>query len=182
MRPLWRTLRFFITISLILIAHIFVINFLPFPFNHINITFSLLLLFLTIGLDKKIIWLALIVSYFSELFSGAPFGIGIAATIISLLMINWFQLNILTNRSQYMVFLSLLLGVALYRVLFVVFLTVNSYFFHQKTLPYKEIIADAGWEILLSPVIIFLLYFLSSKFLKRLNPTRVKSGVIYKVF
>jgi hypothetical protein len=170
MRQLWRTLRFFITISLIVIAHIFVINFLPFPFNHINITFSLLLLLLTLNSNKKIIWLGLVVSYFLELFSGAPFGIGMAATIISLLIINWFQLNILTNRSGYMVFLSLLLGITLYRILFVMFLAVNKYFFHQKALAYKEIIVDAGWEIFLSSVILFLLYLIGSKFLKRFNP------------
>ncbi len=179
MRLLWRTLLLLFTILAILIAHIFVVNFLPFPFNHINITFSLLLLFLTVNSDKNIIWLGLIVSYFSELFSGASFGIGIAATIISLLVINWFQLNILTNRSGYMVFLSLLLGVTLYRILFVILLTINNYFSHKATLSYAEIVADAGWEILLSSVVLFLLYFIGSKFLKRLNPARAKSGVIY---
>ena len=172
MRLLWRTLRFFITIPLIVIAHIFVINFLPFPFNHINTALSLLLLFLTVSSDKKIIWLGLIVSYLLELFSGAPFGIGMAATIISLLAVNWFQLNILTNRSGYIVFLSILLGITLYRILFVIFLAIGDYFSHQKALPYKEIIADAGWEILLSSVVLFLLYIIGSKFLKRFNPAR----------
>lgn len=175
MRLLWRTLLLLLAILLILITNIFVVNFLPFPFNHINITFSLLLLFLTVGSDKKIIWLGLIVSYFSELFSGSPFGIGMAATIISLLVINWFQLNILTNRSGYMIFLSLLLGLALYRTLFVMFLTANNYFSHQQTLFYKEIITDAGWEVLLSSVVLFLLYIMGSKFLKHLNPARAKS-------
>ncbi len=172
MQLLWRALRLFLTILLILVAHIFVINFLPFPFNYINITFSLLLLFLTNSSNKKIIWLGLIVSYFSELFSGSPFGIGMAATIISLLVINWFQLNILTNRSGYMVFLSLLLGITLYRILFVLFLATNNYFLHQKALPYKEVIANAGWEILLSSVVLFLLHLIGSKFLKRLNLIR----------
>lgn len=179
MRFLWRILLLFLTIFSILIAHIFVVNFLPFPFSSINITFSLLLLFLTFRSDKKVIWLGLIVSYFSELFSGSPFGIGIAATIISLLAINWFQLNILTNRSGYMVFLSLLLGITLYRILFVVFLAISRYFLHQETLSYKEIIVDAGWEILLSSVVLFLLQLIGSKFIKRLNLTPVKSGVMY---
>ena len=180
MRLLWRILLLFLTIFSILIAHIFVVNFLPFPFSSINITFSLLLLFLTARSDKKVIWLGLIVSYFSELFSGSPFGIGIAATIISLLAINWFQLNILTNRSGYMVFLSLLLGITIYRILFVVFLAISRYFLHQETLSYKEIIVDASWEILLSSVVLFLLQLIGSKFIKRLNLTPVKSGVIYR--
>jgi hypothetical protein len=170
MKLLWRMLLLLLTILLIMVAHIFVVNFLPFPYNYINITFSLLLLLLTTGSNKKIIWLGLTVSYFLELFSGIPFGIGMAATIISLLIINWFQLNILTNRSGYMVFLSLLLGITLYRILFVVFLAINNYFLHRKILPYKNIIADAGWEIALSSVILFLLYILAARFLKRQNP------------
>lgn len=176
MRLLWRTLRLILVILTILTSNIFVINFLPFPLNHINITFSLLLLLVTTGYDKKIIWLVLIVSYLSELFSGAPFGIGVAVTIISLLAINWFQLNILTNRSWYMIFLSLLFGITLHRITFVLFLIISNYFSHRSTLPYKEIMADAGWEILLSSVVIFILYYISSKFLKRLNPTNTMSA------
>ena len=176
---LWRIFLLLFTILLIIVANIFVVNFLPFPFNYINITFSLLLLFLTVGSNKKIIWLGLIVSYFSELFSGSPFGIGMAATIISLLVINWFQLNILTNRSGYIVFLSLVLGITLYRTLFVIFLAINNYFFNQQTLAYKEIIVDAGWEIFLSSVVLFLIYLISSKFLKRVNSARIKSGILY---
>ncbi len=175
----WRILRFVFIILAILTAHIFVINFLPSPFNHINIALSLLLLFLTADSDKKIIWLGLIISYLTELFSGAPFGIGIASTIISLLAINWFQLNILTNRSGYMVFLSLFFGVALYRALFIVFLSVNNYFSHREPLSYREIITVAGWEILLSSVVVFTIYFLYSLFLKKLNPGRKNSAVMF---
>ncbi len=164
-----------LTILLFVTANIFVVNFLPFPFSHINITLSWLLLLLTINPDKKNIWLAMIVYYFLELFSSKPFGIGIAATIITLLIINWFQLNILTNRSEFMVFLSLLLGVTLYRTLFVIFLTVNNYFSHLQALSYKEIFADAAWEISLSSVILFLIYFISSKFFKRLHPGYIKN-------
>ena len=174
MKLLWKILTFFFTVLLILIAHIFVVNFLPFPFNHINIALSCLLLLSTAKSDKKSIWLGLIVSYFLELFSGAPFGIGMAATILTLLIINWFQLNILTNRSGYMVFLSLLLGTAFYRTLFIIFLTINNYFSHEPALPYQEIIVDAGWEISLSSIILFLIYFIGAIFLKRLSPRYIK--------
>ncbi|KKR34763.1 MAG: hypothetical protein UT67_C0007G0012 [Candidatus Magasanikbacteria bacterium GW2011_GWA2_40_10] len=179
MKLLWRILALFFTILLIISAHIFVVNFLPYPFSHINTTIFLLLLLLTIGAEKKSIWLGLIVSYFLELFSGIPFGIGMSATIITLLAINWFQLNILTNRSAYMMFLSLLLGITLYRTVFIIFLTVYNYFLRQQTLSYKEIIIDAGWEISLSSVVLFLIYFVGSEFFKRLNPGYAKSIRIY---
>ncbi len=179
MRLLWRILRLLLIITLILVANIFVVNFLPFPFNYINITFSLLLLFLTSNPDKKIIWLGLIISYFSELFSGSPFGIGMAATTLSLLAINWFQLNILTNRSEYMRFLSLLLGITLYRVLYVFFLAINNYLFYKRTLSYREIIVGAGWEILLSSVVLFLLQLIGSRFLRRFSSVGVNNKAMY---
>jgi hypothetical protein len=135
---------------------------------------------MTVNPSGKIIWLGLIVSYFLELFSGSPFGIGMAATTISLLAINWFQLNILTNRSGYIVLLSLLLGIALYRILFILFLTVSRYFLHQESLSYKEVIIDAGWEVLLSSVVLFLLQLIVSKFKKRfVGSTRLKNEIVY---
>lgn len=174
MKLLWKTLTLIFTILLILTMHIFVINFLPFPFSQINIMIALLILLSTINQSKKIIWLGLIISYLSGLLSSIPFGIGIVATTMSLLAINWFQLNILTNRSGYMVFLSLLLGVALYRTLFIMFLAINNYFSHQPTLPYTEITTNAAWEILLSSLILFLFFILSAKFLKKSNPTYIQ--------
>ncbi len=179
MQTLWRIIIFFLSIFLILASHIFVVNFLPFPFNHINIIFSLSLLVLTISPSSKALWLALITSYISELFSSIPFGVGTSSLFISLLIINWFQINILTNRSVYMVFLSATLGIALYRALFVLLLTVNNYFYSLPPLPYKEIIADAGWEVLLSSLLLFVLYLLDTKFLRRLRSSSSRSVHMY---
>ncbi|OGH91797.1 MAG: hypothetical protein A2534_04705 [Candidatus Magasanikbacteria bacterium RIFOXYD2_FULL_39_9] len=170
---------FFLSIFLILAAHIFVVNFLPFPFSHINIIFSLSLLILTISPSSRVLWLALITSYVSELFSSIPFGIGTAALFISLLIINWFQLNILTNRSVYMIFLSAILGISLYRALFVLLLTVNNYFYSLAPLPYREILADAGWEVLLSSLLLFFLYLLDVKFLRHFRSSSSKSIRMY---
>ena len=78
-----------------------------------------------------------------------------------------------------MMFLSLLLGITLYRTVFIIFLTVYNYFLRQQTLSYKEIIIDAGWEISLSSVVLFLIYFVGSEFFKRLNPGYAKSIRIY---
>lgn len=179
MRLLWRIFIFFISVLLILITHIFVINFLPFPFNHINIAFSSLLLLFTTSSNKQVIWLSFVVAYFSDLFNAIPFGINIAATIICLLLINWFQLNIITNRSTYMLLLSLILGTALYRILFITFLTINNYFFHQEALLYKEIAKDLAWETLLTSLVLFLSYFFIKIFFKRLSSKRIKTEIMY---
>lgn len=174
MKLIKKILSFFLVIFLLTATHIFIINFLPFPFNRVNIVFSLLLLFLIISSDTKIIWLGIATFYLIDLFNGALFGTGIIVAIASMLIINWFQFNILTNKTSFSVFLSLFLGLFLHRVLFIMFLTVNNYFFYQKTPPYKEMAADIGWEISLSSAFVFLIYLAYSKLLKRLNPTRAK--------
>lgn len=179
MQILWKIIAFFFYIFLILVAHIFVVNFLPYPFNHINIIFSFPLLLLIISPSKKVLWIALIISYISELLSSIPFGVGTASLFISLLIINWFQLNILTNKSIYMIFLSAVLGIALYRVLFVFLLTMNNYFYNLNPLPYKEIILDARWEILLSSLLLFFLYILDAKFIRYFRSSSSRSVSMY---
>ncbi len=179
MKLFWKAIKLIFYIVLILSAHIFIVNFLPFPFNQINIIFSSLLLFLTISPGKNSMWLALIISYFSELFSSIPFGIATAALLISLLIINWFQLNILTNRSLYMVFLSAILGIILYRILFICLLTINNYFHNLPVLPYSEIVIDAGWEVLLSSLMVFALYFLNYVWLKYWHKSSTNNTRIY---
>ena len=171
MKFLIRALLLFIYLVLILTAHIFIVNFLPYPFNHTNIIFAIFLLTITVSINNHTIWLVLITAYFSELLSSIPFGIGTASLLISLLIINWFQFNILTNRSIYMVFLSAVLGITLYRLLFIGLLTVHNYFFTLPTLPYKEIMVDAGWEILLSSLALFILYIIYNRIQKFFNPS-----------
>lgn len=179
MKFLIQTLLSFVYLVLILTVHIFIINFLPYPFNHINIIFTIFLLIITVSTNNRVIWLILITAYFSELLSSIPFGISTAALLLSLLIINWFQCNILTNRSVYMIFLSAILGIILYRVLFVIFLTVHNYFFNLPGLPYKEITLDAGWEIVLSSLLLFLLYGIHARVLKFLHPSARNHIQIY---
>ncbi len=169
MKIVWKAIMLCIYVTLILTTHIFIVNFLPYPFNHTNIIFVVLLLLLIVAPSKKIFWLGLVISYFSELLSSIPFGIGTSALLASLLTINWFQLHILTNRSVYMILLSAILGITLYRILFVLLLTIYNYFYNLPGLPYKEILADTGWEVLLSSILLFLMYLFDLKFLKYLH-------------
>lgn len=166
MKFLQKILFLFLAVLLILIAHIFVINFLPYPFNHLNTVFGLLLFFLTIKPSRQIIWLAIILGYFLELLSGIPFGIGQASLIISLLIINWFQLNILTNRSAYIIFISAIIGMIFYRALFFTLLIIHNYFFNSSLLPGKEVFVDIAWEVLFSALEVFILYFVYSRLTK----------------
>lgn len=173
---LQRYFLLFLTILFILTLHIFVINFLPYPYNHINTVFALLLLALTINPGPQIIWSAIIISYFFELLSGTPFGIGLLSFVISFFIINWFQLNILTNRSIHIIFISAVSGMIFYRLLFFGLLAVYNTVMGLPIFPQKETIIDIGWEILFSSLLVFFLYFIYTKLLK---PFRVNYKAIY---
>ncbi len=179
MKLLWKMFSIFLTILLILIMHIFIINFLPFPFNRINVAFSLLLLLSIINPDKKIIWLGLIISYFLELFNGVPFGAGILATLTGLLATNYLRINALTGRSWRTMFSSLTFGIIIYRTSLILTLFINNYFFHHGLFPYKEMVMNAGWEILLSSAFIFLIYIITANFLNRSKLTLLKNKPMY---
>ncbi len=155
-----------LTIFFILTLHIFVINFLSFPYNHIHIVFSCLFFLFTIRPSRQVLWITIITAYFFELFSGTPFGIGQAALIFSLLTIHWFQFNILTNRAVHIIFISSVLGMIFYRLLYFGLLFVYNYFATHPTWPSREVIADIAWEIFFSSFFVSLLYFVYSKFLK----------------
>lgn len=179
MKFLGRVIWFFGIVLAMIAAQIFIINFLPYPFNQINFIFSILLALITAGAVKKVFWLALIVSYFLDLFSGAPFGLGIAATLLSLFFIKWLQFNIFTNRSIYMVFLSTIIGLALYRFLFILFLSVNNYFTGQTMGYYEQISAEAFWEIALSSVMLLLFYIFRYKVFGHDIGARLRKKEIY---
>lgn len=166
MKFLQKTLFLFLSVLVILVTHIFIINFFPYPYNHLNTVFGLLLFFLTIKPSRQIIWLTIILSYLLDLLSGIPFGIGQASLLFSLLIINWFQLNILTNRSTYIIFITAAIGIIFYRILFFSFLAIYNYFSNNPLLPGKEIFIGIVWEVLLSSLEVSILYFTYSKFIR----------------
>ena len=179
MRSLASILLFIVYMISILVGHIFVINFLPYPYNHLHVIFSILALSLSISTDRKIILLALCTSYIAELFGSTPFGLNTFSLLSSLLIMHWLQFNIFSNRSFYMIFFSVLMGMSLYRGIFLACLTINNYFLGLENLPYKEIIADAGWEVLLTSTLTFVVYLLYVKLAGRSRFSSRNSSFYY---
>lgn len=183
MKKIFGILMFLLYIVAILATHIFIINFLPYPYNHINVIFSVFILLFTISTHKKMIWLALFVSYFSEMFGSAPFGIGTFSLLTSLIAANWLQFNVFSNRSFYMIFFSAIIGMILYRVIFLILLAANNYFLNLDSLPYAQMTIDAGWEVLLSSTLSFVIYLMYLRFAGRSKFSSFKKASYYgKVF
>ncbi len=172
MRLFWKTIFFLLAVIFILIGHVFVINFLPFPYNRLNIIFSILIFLLITRQGRQAVWLALILSYCIDLLSAVPFGIGQVSLITSLLAINWFQLTILTNRSGYIIFILTFFAVILYRAIFFFTLITYNYFISNPILPGKTILIDTVWETIFSASAVYITYTIYSKFIKKLARKR----------
>lgn len=168
-------LKLILAITFILILQIFVVNFLPYPFNHINIIFLSMLWLIILASDTGVLWFGIFILYISDLFTSLPFGINSSSMLISLVLIGWFLLNIFTNRSLYMVFLSSIIGLTFYRILFFIFLGIYNLITHDSVLPAKEVLMDVAWEIILSSIALLVFYFISSKFIRKLNPNYIST-------
>jgi len=180
-----KILKLLFTVVLIITLQIFVVNFLPYPFNYINIIFLSMLWLVIIASDTRVFWLGLLILYICDLFTSSPFGINSSAMLISLVIAGWFLLNIFTNRSLYMVFLSSATGLILYRILFFGFMGIYNFLTHQPLFPGAEILSDVMWEVLLSSSVLLVFYFVSSKFIKKLDPNYIsmtKEAVINRGF
>lgn len=178
---LWQIFKFIIPTIFVIALHLFFINFLPYPFNNINTIYFAVLWLIMISSKINFFLLGLAALFVSELFSGLPFGITSASMLISLIIAHWFLLNIFTNRSLYMVFLSTFIGLIIYRILFFIILAVWNLFSHVALWPGAESLAEIAWEIALTPCALLIFYLLASKLTKRLDPNYIalSKGKIY---
>lgn len=178
---IWKIFKFIIPTVFVTALHLFFINFLPYPFNNINTIYFAVLWLIMISSGVNYFLLGLVALFVSELFSGLPFGITFASMLISLIVAHWFLLNIFTNRSLYMVFLSTFIGLIIYRAVFFVILALYNLFSRVALWPGKEALAEIGWEIALTPCALLIFYLLASKLTRRLDPNYIalSRGKIY---
>lgn len=165
-------LKSFLLIFLILVTQIFVINFLPFPFDHINVIILFLLWFIILSNNSTAIWLILLLSWLTELLSTTPFGVNLIALIATLLITSWLLTHVLTNRSIYLVWLLALLGLVIYRSIFFILLICLNFLMLSFDLN-KEIMMDIIWEIILTSATSGIFYLFSYKLIKKINPSYI---------
>lgn len=163
-------LKSFSLIFFILVAQIFVINFLPFPFDHINVIILSLLWLIILSNKPATIWLILLLSWLTELFSATPFGVDLIALMATLLITSWLLTHVLTNRSIYLAFLLALLGLVIYRSIFFILLICLN-FLKPSFVLNKEIIIAVTWEIILTGAASCVLYLFGYKLIKKIDPS-----------
>jgi len=157
----------------IFIAHIAMVNFLPFPINRINLIYMALVWLVISKGTTSAIWLALVLSFLTEIFSSTPFGVNMAALILSLIFLDWFLLTIFTNHSWYMVFFSGLVGFISYRALGIIFLILAALMSHGAISLNYRLITDFLLEAALTSLALALTYLIASLFKNRFNPNYI---------
>lgn len=177
MKKLYIQLFLFLIIQILLVfVHLFLIQFLPFPYNRINLLLIFLMLYSIVSIRPQSLWLILPLVWFSELFSSYFFGINALAILLILFVYNFLLITVLSNRSLPTVFLSSILLVFFYRLLILVAIKTVSFFFDVDTLNLDtEWLINLFWEIVFTTFFTTIIYYTLSKFLKRLRPEYINA-------
>lgn len=181
MRFIWALIKY-TTISVsIFVAHVLILNILPWPFNHINIILIIFLWFIIYSGHERVLWLVLPLVFLLELFVSFPFGITGGALLCTLLIMHWLLVNFFTNRSLYIVFLAGFLGITIFRFSFIAFLLAANLFNSNFAISWPEMFTNIFFEITLTTGVFFFFYLLTRLFLKRLNPKYISRHHSYAI-
>lgn len=163
---------FFIFLQfIIIITHLFLIDFLPHPYSYFNLVLAFLILYITIVINPQALWSLLPFIWFVELFSSLPFGINALALLIVLSVFNLILITIFSNRSLPTLILSSVFLVLFYRLLLWGILKTVCFFVLIDTITINsEWVISVAWEIFFTTLITASVYFILSFFLKRLRP------------
>lgn len=143
---------------------------LPFPFNQINLIFIYVVWLNVNNSSGRVLRIALLLSFFTELFSSSPFGFSTLALLLSLIVLQWFLNNIFTNHSWYVVMITGGISLIGYRLLFFVLLII-AHVFSPKLMAFDIIPwTNITIEALMSALGLTLFYGGTTLILKRFNP------------
>lgn len=153
---------------------------LPFPWSKINIILTLLVVLMFWWDSGFIIWLAFFSHLIIELYTTAPFGVLLTSGTLSVLFAFWLYKYLFTNRSWYAAGALGLLTIIIYRVIYITTMSLLNFFGLTQTLPWQNIFQTLAWELFFSVPAIALLFFIVSRFSRRLNASLDHSS-LFKV-
>ncbi len=159
----------------IFIGHIWINNVLPAPFDHINLIFSFLFIYLLIDEKGTIMWYILFFGLLSELFVSSGFGISLLSLFFCFLSARWLLTYFLTNRNFYIVTFASFVTIFIYRIYYLGLNSLVNFFFKKSFLYTPRTAMDYIYETLLTSLFIMLVYLVISRFITKLNPKYVKT-------
>jgi hypothetical protein len=159
--------------TILFITQVFVSNLLPTPFNKINIILLTMMAVLIFSIAKNFFPYLFGLSLLTELFHVTPFGFMTASLLVSMFVLEWLLINVLTNRFFLIVFIAGLVGVSSYRLFYIIL----SYFWRITAggsfMLNTSALLGFGLEILINAATLTLIYIAASLFLRKLNPRYV---------
>ncbi len=158
-----------LTLLALTLGQIFIRELLPFPFNQINAIYGVSAWLIIIYGDNRPLWLTLTSSILLGFFSSAPFGAHSFVLISSLAVFSWLLGSVFANLSTSIVALSGGLACLAYRLIWIFLMIILN--LNREPLVFSLGLFQ-NWmsEILLSTMLLVLLYFFSTHFIKRLKP------------
>lgn len=163
---------FRIAISLLIfVIHICLANLLPPPWNHINILILIAVWFLIFRDQSNFIRYIFALSVVSELFHSTPFGINTAALLITVAILDWLLLNVLTNRFFLIVFVAGALSIALYRVCAIALLYLWNLFSGGSVYLSQNFLFALLWECAINGAVLTIAYLIPTIYTKKMNPS-----------
>lgn len=156
-----------VLVLLIFIIHIIASNLLLPPFNYLNIIFITAISLLIFN-KKNLFFYIFFISLLLELFMSTPWCLNTVALILSFIVIDWILLNLLTDRSVVTVLITSLVGMILYRIIFLSLLAVWNFIFSTTLIFDKTIFLDTLIISVVNTIAIILIYFIFRFFMKRL--------------
>lgn len=170
-----RFITYIAGVLVVILIHTTVINVLPFPFNFMNVIFVTLMWLLFYTDSGATPWLTLIFGFLLELFSASPFGFEMIGLFFSVALIRWALNTVLTNHSRAIVAFAGGAGIFCYRLIFYSLFGVYELFHGNNDWFSAAILANVGWEIVLSAAALLIAYVLSAPFISRFNPKYIRA-------
>lgn len=155
----------------VFIVHIGLANILPNPWNNLNI---LLLISIWLIINREyfsFIKYLFIISLISELFHSTPFGLITATLFLTIIIFDWFLLNILTNRFFLMVWVAGFLSTISYQIIFIFLIYIKSYFSGMHLVLNQGFYMQIIWSSIINGSILTIAYLIYILYHKKYNPS-----------
>ena len=177
MKKIFKIIRIVLALFAISVINIFVINFFPFPYDRINVIFLYLFGIVIVRPEENgVLWQGMALSYISELYSDSAFGINMLSCVGALLVAQSLLKNIFTNRSSPIVFFVSVTGILSYRAIYFILLSASDFFNHSLISVNISSLAGAVYESLLTSGLLFIAYFVGSRFSRKFDPNYLSAG------
>ena len=153
-------LKIILTIILLIlffIANLYSSYVLPYPWSNINLLISFLLIFLSFWGSGSIVWLAFFAGFLSDLYSDVYFGVFSITFTATFLIIYWLYYEIFTNRSIWSLTIMSVVTFLIFHFIYSVLTVING------ILPKVTFLKYYAWEVLLTTIFVFIVYFILEK-------------------